>query len=188
MKYASFGLCLIVCTLLFAGCQDDSDYVLGEYAVTLTTTSSTCDALVLRAIPTANLPASGVPGRQTAMRWRLSRVGIRGDGADKVLLDILSPQDGSSLLNLTGSLQHAWLHLETSQPVSAETCEMQRLVVLSGQVLADGLTGSIRTTLMSAHQPPTCVLYAISPHRCDVTETFVAVESVAPALSQALQP
>lgn len=173
MKNAHLLTIVFFCTLFLCGCQDDSDYLIGKYTVTITTELSSCGAEIFAFSSPDHLPTSSVTGHQGHEIWRIARVGITGTGAEKIQLDILSEDAATALMTLMGTLEHSWLHSETVKPFTSEACAIQRVIALSGQFKDSQLTGSIRTTLASGRQSATCALPF--PFMCEVTETFIAM-------------
>lgn len=174
MKRACLHLLSVFCTVFLCGCQDDSDYVVGKYAVTITTELSSCDENFFVVPNPAHLPTSTVVGHQSQAVWRMTRMGITGTGAEKIHLDILSEETNDVALRLTGTREQAWLHSETLNPFTVEGCNLQRLIILSGQYGADNVTGVIRTTLVFDQPSGACAFPA--PFQCDVTESFIAIQ------------
>ena len=168
---------VLFCTLFFFGCQDDSDYLVGNYDVAITTELSSCGDDFFTFSSPYYLPANHVPGQQSHMTWRIYRVGITGTGAEKIRIDILSKAIDSEPLILTGTMLSSWLHVETSNPFSSDSCDVQRVITLSGQLERSRFSGTVRTTLAApVRQPAACERPIPIGSICDVTETFVAFQ------------
>ena len=175
MKNMHLLTLLLFCILFLFGCQDDSDYLVGTYTVTVTTELSSCGAEIFDFSTPYYLPTHYLTGHQRDMIWRISRIGITETGAEKIHLDILSDANDAVLLTLNGTLDYPWLHIETSKPFTSDSCDIQRVIILSGQLGNAQLTGSIRTVLTSVRQSPACTRDLSRSLMCDVTETFIAL-------------
>jgi hypothetical protein len=161
---------VVIWSLILFGCQADSDYALGRYAVTITTELSSCGAEFFAFSQPHHLPTSHVPGHQQAMTWQIRRIGITGTGADQIELSLLDDDGDQALLTLVGARDHAWLRVEAAHSVTVDGCELRRLITLSGQMEDAAVTGVIRTTLATFQPAAGCALPA--PVICEVTERF----------------
>lgn len=108
------------------------------------------------------------------MVWHIQRVGITGSGAEKIQFELLLDGNASSLI-FTGSLEHPWVHVETSTLFTSDACNVQRLILLTGQFKETVLYGTVTTVLSSARQSDACVHQFPSMLTCKVEETFVAI-------------
>ncbi len=174
LMYRTSIVC-IFCTLFFFGCQDDSDYLVGKYDVAITTELSSCGDDFFTFSTPYYLPTNHVAGQQSHMTWRISRIGITGTGAEKIQINILSEETDSKPLTLTGTMLSPWLHVETSDPFSSDSCDIQRVITLSGQLEDSRFSGTIRTTLAApVRQAASCAQPVPIGCICEVTETFAA--------------
>jgi hypothetical protein len=174
MKNDHILLC-IFCSLFLFGCQDDSNYLVGKYHVTITTELSSCGAEFFTLSEPFLLPTSHLAGHRSSMEWRIQRVGITGSGSEKIQLELVSGRDASVSLILTGTLGYPWWHVETSRPFTSDFCDVQRVILIAGQFKETGLYGTITTILSSIEQPEACLHRFPPGYTCKFDETFVGV-------------
>jgi len=145
------------------------------YDVTITTELSSCGAEFFAFSDPFLLPTSYLPGHVSRMLWHIQRVGITASGDEKILLDMSLDKSFSSRLTVTGTLERLWLHVETSRSFTSGSCDVQRVVLISGLLEKTLFSGTINTVLSSGRVSETCQ-YPLPPNAvCEVAETFVAI-------------
>jgi hypothetical protein len=174
MKHSHIVLCMF-CSLFLFGCQDDSNYLVGKYHVTITTELSSCGAEFFTLSEPFLLPTSHVAEHRSAMEWRIQRVGITGSGSEKIQLELVPDRNASSSLILTGTLEYPWWHVEASRPFTSDFCDVQRVILIVGHFEETGLYGTNTTTLSSIEQSEACLHQFPPKYTCKFDETFVAV-------------
>jgi hypothetical protein len=164
-----------ICILLaLAGCQHDSDYALGTYAVTVTVQRSSCPAALIAPFEQAILPASVAAGHSTLYHWTLRRIGITGDGAERLKLSIRRPDRPEQTLTLRGTLHERVLRVETQCNLIEAQDERYRFVLIHGWLGPEALWGEMRLLLSHVREaaadagPP----YVSPAAPCEVYTTF----------------
>ncbi len=156
------------------GCQHDSDYALGAYAVTVTVQRSTCPTTIIAPFEQAILPASVAAGHSAPYRWTLTRIGITGDGAERLKLSIKLPDRPDQALTLRGTLHDRVLRVETQCNLVEAHDERYRFVLIYGMLGSDALWGEMRVLLSHVREaaadaaPP----YISPAAPCEVYTTF----------------
>jgi hypothetical protein len=162
-----------ICILILTGCQDDSDYIIGNYDVITTVKLSSCPEEIFEFPDKVFLPTNLLPGQTSIYYWKLRRIGITGSGADKITVDINAPNHPDYTLQLSGVLDDGLVRIEMQQNVIEEHCEVYRFVLLYGIIENNTLVGEIRTILSHIRGSDRCPMSIPPFSPCEVYEMFV---------------
>ena len=163
----------IICILILTGCQDDSDYIIGNYDVITTVKLSSCPEEIFEFPDKVILPTSLLPGQTSIYHWRLRRFGITGNGADKIVVDIKDPNRPDYTLQLSGVLHDGLVRVEMQRNVIEDHCEVYRFILLYGIIENDTLVGEIRTILSHIQGSDRCPTSIPPFSPCEIYGVFV---------------
>jgi hypothetical protein len=176
MKIVCINLWVLV-LLTLAGCQNDSDYTVGNYDVTTTIKLSSCPAKIFEFPDQVALPTNLFPGEISRSHWKIQRVGITGTGAQHILIETDNIEHPDDVLTLSGTLDDGFVRVAMQKNLIEDHCETYRFILLYGVIDHEQFTGEIWTflaTLKRSDQCPTVIPLA-SP--CEVYEEFVGTMS-----------
>ncbi len=166
-----------ICILNLTGCQDDSDYIIGNYDVIITVKLSSCPEKIFEFPDDVILPTSSIPGQIGISHWKLQRIGITGTGAEKIVIDIRDLNRPDHILSLSGNLNGEIVRVETQRNVLEEHCEIYRFVLLYGFLENNTFVGEIRTVLSNIRRSDHCPTFIPPFSPCEVYEEFVGTVS-----------
>ena len=176
MKIARVGV-WIACLLILTGCQNDSDYLIGDYHVITTVKLSSCPEKIFALPDDVMLPTSLLPGQSGILHWKLQRVGITGTGANKITIEITNAIYPDRGLSLSGILDDGFIQVETQQNIRETPCEVYRFVLLYGMIENTTLVGEIRTFLSSSGSSDRCPIVIPPSSPCEVSEEFTGTNA-----------
>lgn len=177
MKHFSVYLTVLLYILTSTGCQSDSDYLIGEYDVITTVKLSSCPEEIFTFSDEMILPTGPLPGESSISRWKLQRVGVTGDGMDKMLLEVQPLESSSQTLELSGVFAHGLIRVETHSPLQSGSCELHRFVMIYGMIEQGDVSGEIRTVFSNLRPTKVCAELIPPFPSCEVYEEFVGRES-----------
>jgi hypothetical protein len=176
MKHFSIYLALLLYTLTSTGCQSDSDYLIGKYVVITTVKLSSCPEEIFTFSDGMILPTGLLPGQTGVSRWKLQRVGVTGDGMDKMLLEVQPLESSAQSLEFSGLFDHGLVRVETQSPLQAGSCELHRFVIIYGMIEQGDFSGEIRTVFSNLRPTGACADLIPSFPSCEVHEEFAGRE------------
>ncbi len=167
-----YMLITIVAVTILTGCHRNSDYVVGQYQVRTTVTTSTCPAELSSIVDDMLLP-TGISVGQTAMSsWKIERIGITGTGAHHINL-ILYPSDSSkSVSHLSGTLEQGFVRIDLQQDIHKPSYHLYRAILLRGSIEEEAFIGEIRILLSNTDESPSLPPHIPASSPCEVREEF----------------
>jgi len=172
MKFSRISI-YIVYILTLAGCQSDSDYIIGNYDVITTVKLSSCPEKIFEFSDAIVLPTSSIPGQTGTYHWKIKRTGITGSGADKIVVKISDLNHPDHIISLSGTFNDRLVRIEMQQNIIEEHCEIYRFILLYGLIESNEIVGEIRTVLSNIRNSDHCPTFIPPFSPCEIYEEFV---------------
>jgi hypothetical protein len=164
-----------VLSVLCVGCQDDSDYRVGTYHVTITKKLSSCPDEIFAFFEDPILSATALEQHPRPMVWQIDRIGITGSGADTIVITMELQEPFTEEWLFTGALERDVVHVENRTFSRDDSCGVAQTMNVYGILERSHISGEVHSIFSLPPGQAECAEYFQPFQLCEITQTFFGV-------------